>query len=117
MPALTVPLIIFSALAWWGINLTQPVIWVASSEDVLVVVAWVSVAIEIARSTEATPRTARRLIVDLLLLLLCLGEWCVPWARSGTFLLLTTASFVNLVAPTYVAFVVKGQNNVWITNR
>lgn len=117
LPLVAIPIILYSMLAPFGIRLTTPIVWVMSFGDLLVATALIMVAIEVWRSTIASPRTAKRLVIDLAVLIICIIEWFAPWAPSGTFVLLTTTAFVNVVLSAYVAFVVKGQNNVWVSNR
>lgn len=115
-PLIAIPILVYSVLAPFGVSMTAPVIWVLSLEDLLVGSALAFLSIEIWRSASPTRRTAKRLVADLSVLLICIVEWSLPWpTASGTFAVLTVAAFVNLTASTYVAFVMKGQNNVWVS--
>jgi len=115
-PLIAIPILVYSVLGPFGINMTTRFIWVLSLEDLLVGSALVFLSIEIWRSASPTRQTAKRLVADLAVLLMCIVEWSLPWpTASGTFAVLTIAAFVNLTASTYVAFVLKGQNNVWVS--
>lgn len=117
-PILLIPLVVYNVVAPFGLQMTTPVAWVVSFEDMLTTIALVLLGIEIWRSTNPTPETAKRQVANLIVLLVCLAEWLLPWCNSGVFLVLTVTTFVNLVVSCYVAFVVKGQGrNVWVANR
>ena len=117
MPLLIFPMAAFLALAPF-VNMNAPVISVLTTEDIVLAAAFVVVGVEVCRNAVPTPRTPIRLIADLALLLVSLLEWFLPWTKpSGTLAVLTTATCVNLISSGFVAFVVKGQNNVWISKR
>lgn len=116
-PLVAIPIALYSILAPFGVRMKTSFVWDMSLGDLLVAMALLMVAVEIWRSTVASPKTAIRLVADLMVLILCIVEWLAPWSHSGTFVLLTIAAFVNVAVSAYVAFVVKGQNNVWVSSR
>jgi hypothetical protein len=116
-PLITVPLLIYTVVAPFGIDMSAPLFSLVSFEDLLIIGALIALGVEIWGNTSASPRTPRRLVADLVVHLLVVIEWFAPWSRSGTLVVLTTAAFLNLVVSAYVAFVVKGQNNVWVSTK
>ena len=117
LPFLTLPVAIYSLVAPFGVDMNSPLIGGMSVEELLVAMTSILLAAEIWRSTAASPATALHVVASFILLLLVVGEWFAPWNRTSTFVLLTILTGVNLVVSGYVAFVVKGQNNVWIARR
>lgn len=117
VPAIVVPVVAYTVIAPFGVDLTAPLIGFMSGEDLLVAAAIISAATEIWRSTAASPQVARHLVASLVLLLLVIVEWFEPWNRNGTMALLTLATLIDVVVSGYVAFVVKGQNNIWVSGR
>jgi hypothetical protein len=116
-PALLLPVATYTLLAAVGVPMSTPILSAVTVDDALVLVGLILMAADLWRSATPTPATARRIILNLLLLMACILELAtIRSCETPAFVIMTAEVAITTVLGGFLAMQLKG-GNVWFSNK